>query len=201
MNKNIVSVILSGVVLSSGAVAAMDFNPTFSVGAELQNNRNKVASEFSDQKMIINNKPLFRKNSGSAGLFVAARFNDTVGAELGYNFFVKTKETNSTTETIRKTKMHNSYADLLGYLLINDAADFIGAMGIGRLSTTVEMKKNGITVAQSSTESAKAGVRLGLGAQYKFGENFGTRLMVRHQRGNKIIKNINSANLALFYQF
>lgn len=43
-------------------------------------------------------------------------------------------------------------------------------------------------------------IRIGVGAQYKISK-VGFQTMIRHQRSNKLVKQVNAARISLFYQF
>lgn len=203
MNMKLASIALSGALLVSGASFGLDFDPSFYVGGEAQYNKlkagNDKALQGTDGKSLIR-----KKSSPGAGLFLGTRVTENFGAELGYSVLKKSHNTPVAGRTL-DVKMNNPYIDAMGYLPVANDVELIGSVGVGRLSTKVENKVNGVVQPLSTTNKnlakSKAGVRLGLGAQYKFSENVGARFMVRHQKGNKIIKNVNSAGLGLFYQF
>jgi hypothetical protein len=200
MKNKLATLALSGVMLVSGTAFGMDFDPKFYLGGEAQLNKLKNGQNFQD----TNGKSMIRKKSPSLGAFLGTRFNEYLGAELGYTALKTSKQTlvNNNTLTV---KMRNPYLDVLGYIPVANDVDVIGSIGVGRLQTKTSMKAANnatlqLTSMQHSDAKAKAGVRLGVGAQYKFDTNFGGRVMLRHQKGNKAVKNVDSAGLSLFYQ-
>lgn len=223
MNKKLVSIVLSAATLVSTAALAADCDPQFYVGGELQAGSKKGAKQV-DTKYGNGQKAIYRgidkkgaftktpvsKSASGLGLFVGSRFNENVGLELGASRLgtQKCKIKDQASNTIMQgagisIKNRNIYADAMGYMPVDCAVDLIGSVGVGRLSTTINGKEaSNPTAAQKfSAKSTKVGVRVGVGAQYKFTDNIGARLMVRHQQGNKIVKNMTSANLGMFYQF
>jgi opacity protein-like surface antigen len=216
MNMKLAGIALSGAMLVSGASFGMDFDPKFYVGAEAQLNKYKGAKEINNELpsgTIKNpdNKSLFGKSGGGASGFVGSQFSEYAGIELGYAALggakVSYKQPGFEKSSF-KTKSRNMYADVLGYVPVCEDIDLIGSLGMGRLSTKVKAKVVQSTAAgvvlgtkDVSRKSSKTGLRLGLGAQYKLTPNVGARFMVRHQKGNRFIKSVNSAGLGLFYQF
>lgn len=201
MKINLVSIALAGIVLS-GAAVGMEFDPKFYVGGEAQYNKLKNDKVLVDK--LNNNKSLLRKNTPGAGLFLGTKLTENFGAELGYAALGKSSR-NDRVDNKWTVKMHNTYVDALGYIPVADDVDIMGAVGAGRLSTKLQSRKPDNTLVELSEKDSKSaktktGLRLGLGAQYKFDSNFGAR-MIRHQKGNKIVKNVNSAGVGLFYQF
>ncbi len=201
MKNKLAILALSGVVLVSGSAFGMDLDPKFYVGAEAQINKLKNGKEFVD----TNNKSKIRKNTQAAGLILGSRIHENVGVEAGYSLLKRSKSTLVNGSTV-SVKMRNPHIDALGYVPVSKDIDVIGSVGLGRLSTKVSQKaQDGTAIALTAQEKrdikAKYGVRLGVGAQYKIDENLGARFMVRHQKGNKVVKNVNSAALGLFYQF
>lgn len=204
MNMKLATIALSGAMLVSGASFGMDFDPKFYVGAEGQYNKLKGGKNLEDTK----GKSLLRKKtSPGAGLFLGTRVTENFGAELGYSVLKQSHNVdyNNVKGLNLDVKMRNPYVDAIGYLPVSNDIDLLGSVGVGRLSTKVTAKLNGVaqtlTNEQKKLAKSKAGVRFGLGAQYNLTENLGARFMVRHQKGNKTIKNVNSAGLGLFYQF
>jgi len=218
MNKKLVSIVMSAATLVSGAVFA-DYDPQFYVGAELQTGHKKGLKKIplkSEKKVIILQKtkgdtasPINTKAQG-ATLFLGSRLNENLGFELGGSRLATQKyKTVKRNGVVQKgvsfsIKNENVYADAMGYLPIDSATDLIGSVGVGRLSTTVSRKDVTTAVSRAQKYTAKShkmGVRVGVGAQYKFNENVGARVMVRYQQGNKLVKNMTSAGLGMFYQF
>ena len=209
MRMKLAETIMSGIILMSGAAFGLDLDPSFYVGGELGINRLKNGdNSFKGNNQTFrdaNGQYLLRKKSApSVGLNVGSRITENLGLEVGYSFLRQSKNTYANNSSFN-VKMRNSYVDALGYIPVAENADIIASVGLGRLSTKVQMKSNNVAQVLSSTQSndakTKTGIRLGLGAQYKFDSNLGARFMIRHQKGNKLIKSVNSAGVGLFYQF
>jgi len=214
MKKKLVVLSLSVATLFSGAAFGLDFDPKFYVGAEAQLNQLKGTKEgnlgntsrtpLQDAK----SKSILNGTRPGAGIFVGSRLTENFGIEVGASASnQKIKNSNLRTGlalSSLKVKNTNVYADAMGILPVCDEVELLASVGVGRLSTKVDGTVNGTALANSekvSLKSSKAGVRVGAGVQYKFDENLGARLMVHHQKGNKLIKSVNSAGLGLFYQF
>lgn len=175
-----------------------------------------------------NNKALLSEHGAAGGVFIGSNLLDLVGLEVGFMKFKNGKVEDNLlynasmpgvsalqVQSINtfSAQHHNWYLDALGYIPLPFGLDIIGSVGVGRLSSKL---KNSIRASafialppQSarfsgannlSTDSTKTGLRLGLGAQYKFCDA-GVRLMVRYQKGNDILRNVISGGLGLFYQF
>ena len=112
---------------------------------------------------------------------------------------------------------YNWHLDLVGHYPVALGVDLLGDVGIGRLSSKTKIVSQAsaasaalvggslstINVSNSSysiVKTAKPGIRLGVGAQYKLG-SFGARFMVRYQKGNALVKHFTSAGAGLFFQF
>lgn len=208
------SIFLLGSILSSSAALGLDFEPNFYVGVEAQYNHYKSVKQVTTpqnvQLNVVNNKPLFGKSGSGLGVFAGSRFTENLGLELGYTALTgaKFKLDNPAFQTSSlKTKSHNLHVDALGFIPMSSEVDIIAAVGLGRLSTKfsgdIQQVVAGVLGAKQnlSMKSRKTGLRLGLGAQYKFNENVGIRFMARHQKGNQFVKKVNSAGVSLFYQF
>lgn len=204
MKMKLIAIALSGIVLSGAAAA--DFDPKFYVGGEAQYNKAKTNKSNKDIDLKDEKgKSILKENTPGAGVFVGSRLHENFGVEAGYSHLKNAKKTFAD-KSSNTNKMNNVYADALGYLPVSCDVDLIGSVGVGRLSTKLSSKdENGVNSPLTSegkkASKAKAGVRVGLGAQYMFCDNVGARVMLRHQKGNKVVKNVNSANLGLFYQF
>ncbi len=201
---------LSGTILLSGAAFGLDMDPSFYIGGEAAYNKLKNNNSRDFQDSTGRNSFLRKKSSPSLGLNLGSRITENFGLELGYTALKQSK--NSYTVDARNSgtfnvKMRNPYIDALGYIPVANDIDMIASIGLGRLSTKIDSKINvngavvALTDVQKNAAKTKTGLRLGLGAQYKFDSNFGARVMLRHQKGNKLIKNVNSAGVGLFYQF
>ena len=203
MKMNLIAVAISGAMLISGAASGLDLDPKFYAGVEAQYNKLKPGS---DVALDANGKSILtKKKVPGAGLFLGTRLNEFFGVEAGYSFLKTSKNTLADKETV-SVKMGTPYIDAMGYVPVGCDVDVIGSVGLGRLHTKlqhkdVQGKVLAVSDADKKSSKSKAGIRLGLGAQYKFDTNFGARVMVRHQKGNKIIKNVNSVGAGLFYQF
>jgi len=151
----------------------------------------KLGAELSlRNKTSINGAKGFEKNKLGANFFVGARLNKEFGAELGYGFITKTKEaaSNNANQIVNVThKVRNVYIDALGYFPVNACTDIIGSVGIGRYKSKLDMPTPSSQYAAfiNRANKAKLGIRVGLGAQYNFCDNWSTRAMIRYQRGNK----------------
>ncbi len=217
---NLAILALSGTMLVSGTTLALDCDPQFYVGAEGQVNRYSGTKKLTDRAGEVwelkNNKSWFHKSGGGFSLFAGSRINEFFGIEAGYTFLSGGKMpklispyNSMNTVTSPKAKHHrNMYADIMGYVPISECVDLIGSVGIGRLSTKIsgkieEFTPRGRLVEQSDNfaKSSKTGIRVGAGVGYNIDENLSARLMLRHQKGNKYVKNMTSAGLGLMYKF
>lgn len=216
MKMKLVAIALSGAFLASSAASALDFDPKFYIGGEVQANRQTGVKQIktpagnpltaTDKK-----KSLFGKSGSGASAIVGTKLNENIGVEIGFTGLTGNKISIANTATnafktnnALKTKSHNLYADVLGYVPVTNEVDLIGSVGVGRLRTKMCGKlvtATGKALETVSMKSSKTGVRVGAGAQYKLSENLNARFMVRHQKGNKFVKSVNSAGLGLFYQF
>ncbi len=214
MKMKLTTIFLLGSMLSSGVALGLDFDPKLYMGIDAQYNRytgtKQITTPQNVQLTSVGNKSLFGKSGSGLGVFAGSRLTENLGLELGYTVLTGAKLliTNPGFQTSSlKSKNHNWYMDALGFIPVSSEIDIIGAVGIGRLSTklsgSIQQRVTGVLRASQSLSmrSQKTGLRLGLGAQYKFDENIGARLMVRHQKGNQFVKKVNSAGLGLFYQF
>lgn len=205
MKMKLVVLALSGVVLASGIARAEDCDPTFYLGGELQGNQyNKGAKKITTPKGVTitatkKNESLFGKNGTGVSAIAGTRLHENFGAEVGITGLTgkKVHITNAAKSSL-KTRSHNLHADVLGYVPVSKEVDLIGSVGVGHLTTKVS---GNVSQEKVSMKSSKAGLRVGLGAQYKLCDNINARFMVRHQKGNKFVKSVNSAGLGLFYQF
>lgn len=217
MKIKLASIALSGVMLLSSAVSAagLDFDPKLYVGGEIQADKYKGSKEIQSGKTTVtSNKGLFSKTVPAASLIVGSQLNEYCAVEAGATVAssIKGKLVNKDTThaftdaSSAKLKSRNIHADLLGMVPVSDQFQLIGSVGLGRLSSKVKGYTQEKQPANSprndfTSKSSKAGVRVGAGVGLKLDDNVSARLMVRHQKGNKHIKNINSAGVGLFYQF
>lgn len=215
MKIKLVALVLSGVMLSSIAFADTDLDPTFYVGGELHANKftgtKKITAIGGGTIQRKDGKSLFKKSATSGSVLVGSRLNNYAGVEAGYSFMSgpKFRTDNilnggiiTTLPGKFKTKNHNVHFDVLGFVPVADQIDLIGSLGAGRLSTKITQNLQSAGVNQTRVEkSSKAGLRAGMGVGYKFDDNLSARLMVRHQKGNKLVKNFTQAGLGLLYNF
>jgi len=197
MNKLVALAVTTATFLPSVAMAA-DMEPKFYAGAEALYSHFKLDDEAKDVT-DSNGKSVYAKKAAALGLFAGSRLNQNFGVEFGGQIYNRRHVMyGSDKVTVRNT---NVFLDALGLMPVNETINFIGSVGIGRLSTTLKHRTDN-SWSESST-NAKFGYRLGLGAEYLFGDNFnmGTRAMLRFQKGNHVIKNVKSASLGLFYNF
>ena len=214
MKMKLTSIFMLAGLLSSGAVLGQGVEPSFYTGVEAQYNHYQGAKQLTTPQNVqlnaTNNKTLFGKSGAGLGVFAGSRITENLGFELGYTGLMgaKFKLDNPAFKTSSlKTKSHNLYADVLGFIPMSSEVDVIASVGAGRLSTKFtgdiqQVIAGALSAKQNlSMKSRKTGLRLGLGAQYKFNENVGMRFMARHQKGNQFVKKVSSAGLSLFYQF
>jgi outer membrane autotransporter protein len=209
MKMKLVSLALLGAMLVSGTAAAMDCDPRFYVGGELQLNHLRANKDFFSLDNGTVSGKTAKKNRVGTDLIAGTRITENFGLEAGYAFLgtAKFKENDST--SMSKVKVRNAHIDAMGYVPVGCDVNLIGSLGVGRMTTKVSYKEDGQNVVLSSAgrqelkqfSKAKTGMRVGLGAEYKIDENLSARLMARHQKGNKVIKNVNSVGLGLFYTF
>lgn len=206
MKMKLVSLALLGAMLVSGTAAAVDCDPRFYVGGELQSNTLRFDKNnfWSVDNGTVNGKTIKKTRIGT-DLIVGTRITENFGLEAGYAFLGTTKLQDRDNYYSTKVKARNAHIDAMGYVPVSCDVNLIASLGVGRLSTKVTNREEGITVpldaATRKLYKAKTGMRVGLGAEYKIDENVSARLMVRHQKGNKVIKNVNSVGLGLFYTF
>jgi len=182
LNKKFAAVTAAVLVATAGSANAGMFDQTkFNAGAELS----------------VYNKPTYHKDLSSSFLkkskpgvnvFVGARFNENLGAELGFGFVQKSTVVSSPKVT---NKVNNIYADVLGYLPVASKVNLIGSVGIGGTKSKLSAAGYG-----SATENKRRlAVRVGAGAQYDFCENWAARAMVRYQKANS--KALQKSNTSL----
>lgn len=207
-------------MLGVALISAPTFADCFYMGGEAQYNTFKYSdSEFKGLTFSGTN-PISKKSVPGFGFFLGSRFNENFGLEGGVSSSGSVKGSWNENRTINgvvrrnagniKMTTSNLYADLMGYLPLGCDVDLIGSMGIGFLTSKIDIDQAAsgavpglsLSVTQNVTGThSKAGVRAGAGVQYKFNENLGARLMVRYQQGNDFVKNSTQAGLGMFYQF
>ena len=205
-NKKIVAATAALILASSVATAGAFDETKFNLGGELSllnktsysnantADLNAFKSSSADGKLAI------RKNKPGVNVFVGARFTEHLGAELGFGFISKVK---SGVQLNRQAsnKISNLYADVLGFMPVASKVDLIGSLGIGRLKSKPDVSSFTFTNKAALTKT-KVGLRAGLGAQYNITENWGTRAMVRYQKGNKnFLKSNTSVSVGALYTF
>jgi len=129
---------------------------------------------------------------------LGVKFHENFGVEVGYSFNKKFKfanTTNSITGSVN-AKVKNAYIDLMGFVPIADQFEFIGGVGLGRLtvkpgSPTLSGVPAGTASSSSVSVKNKTSWRVKLGAQYNINNNFGVRALATYQHvGNKANTNI-----------
>ncbi len=101
MNKKLVSFLVSAVTLSSGTAFA-DCDLQFYVGAEAQ----ATQLHFKDKK---NTLKFAKKAWLGGGAFLGSRFNENLGAELGYTLIGKKTVKKAEYQLIITSKRKNAY--------------------------------------------------------------------------------------------
>lgn len=151
-------------------------------------------------------KPLIRKGKPGVDLYIGARITDYMGVEAGYAILKGSRVSSTALNGTAIVKIYNPHVDAMAYLPLLPEIDLMASLGFGHIKSKLSVKMNDGKKAALSNEwknlsKSRTGIRAGFGAQYILDNQFGARLMLRHQRGNKIIKNINSVAAGLFYQF
>ncbi len=207
LNKKIAAVATAMLVATAGVANAGAFDETrFNVGGEVSllnytkynngntSDLNKFKTSNTASKLAI------RKNKPGINVFLGARFNQNVGAEIGFGLIANAKANVQNNQTA-SNKISNIYADLLGYLPVANKVDLIGSVGIGGLKSRADVTNTSFNNL-SSLNKVKVGYRLGLGAQYNFDDNWAARAMVRYQSGNKnFLKSNTSVSVGALYSF
>lgn len=210
MKSNLKIAIASSALLFSGAVCAMDFDPKFYVGADLNSN------SFTLENKQNGRRGSSRNNKASLTGFLGVRLIENMGLELGYTSFSAFKDNAILVlngQTLNSAiKLRSPHMDVVGFFPLETDFDLIASIGLGNLTGSKWKFTNASTGATVVEPKVKANaLRLGFGLQYKFNENFGARAMLRYQQldsiklGNVGISNmrmhVGSAGLGLFYQF
>lgn len=205
--KNIVYVTLTTIaflVISTSSGVANAY-PQKIIGLNLGAELSLLNTPSINERLIGANG--FKKNKLGANFFIGWRFNENFGVELGYGFITKNRESgqNNANHIVDVThKVRNMHIDALGYAPINPCVDLIGSIGIGRFKSKLGMPSPNVndTAFISAANKAKIGLRVGIGAQYNFCNNWSSRVMVRYQKGNKnFFKNNVSIAAGLSYSF
>ena len=194
--------------LATGASHAFGEGAKFYVGGELGYNRlgyyDVVKQNMEKDKGTIN------KSISSGNILLGVKFNKNVAAELGYGLHskIKVKYDGDNSKNNFNLKTRNLYIDAIGSMpvaSIDENFSVLGSVGLGQFSYQSQSASD-LDNNQKSDTSHKTGVRLGIGAEYKFNEAVATRVMLRHQRVGKtenteILKNVNSVSAGLTYTF
>ncbi len=219
MKINLKLAIASSVLLLSGAVCAMDFDPKFYVGADLDSNQ--LVTE-NTQTVTLQNTQIgllrsSKKPAASLSGFLGVRLFENMGVELGYTAFNAFKDQSNLMlingqlqRLYSSITLRSTHIDVLGFLPVATDCDLIASLGAGTLVSS-KWKVSTLTGASIEPKMSANTLRLGLGAQYKFHENFAARVMLRYQQFNKLkLANVasttwkmhsSSVGLGLFYQF
>jgi len=186
LNKKIAAVTAALLVATAGTANAGAFDSTkFNLGAEVS-----LLNKPSYNSSLTNLK---KKTKLGANVFVGARFNENVGAELGFGFVQKTTLISSPKLT---NKVNNFYADVLGYVPVASKVSLIGSLGVGFNKSKLSAVPAGYVVS-STAQKRKLAARIGAGAQYDFCENWAARAMVRYQKNSKKALQRSNTSLAV----
>jgi opacity protein-like surface antigen len=179
------------------------------LGVDLQGNRLTLANGL--ERLKDNGSEFFKTKRSGVSAFAGYRW-DELGLELGYTFIHYTKYTGIYTDgrssvTGELSQLdQNVYLDAIYYYPLTNDLDLKALLGVGSLMTTF---KGSLTVndsgfiargSDSHTES-KAGIRVGLGAQYYFTDSFSSNLMLKFQTGNDIYKHMTTLGLGFAVHF
>src|SRR5580692_2004112 len=94
MKIKLMTAALSAVMLVSGAAFALDMDPKFYVGGEIQANNQKGPKALTKNgvKFVTpDGKPIFGKSSAGASLFFGTKLNEFFGLEAGATGFSRLK--------------------------------------------------------------------------------------------------------------
>ncbi len=155
---------------------------------------NKFKTSDSAGKLAI------KKNEPGVNIFVGARFNQYVGAEIGFGL-IQNASANVQNGGVASNKINNYYIDLLGFLNIASQVDLVGDVGVGWLQSKANVT-NTTFVNLNDLTKTKLGIRAGGGLQYYFAPSWATRAMIRYQDGNpNFLKSNVSFSLGILYTF
>jgi len=214
MKIKLAGIALSVAMLTTGVAGAVDLDPKFYVGGELQGNHYTSAKKVKGKDTtgaevtMKSGKKAFLGKSGMGGsAIVGTRLNDNLALELGFNPMSggKVAKKDAATTAIfdasgMKAKHQNIYADAIGLLPVSPEVDLVGSIGVGRLHSKLSgtVKSAALAYNQKVTaKSTKVGARVGAGIQYKINDTISARAMLRRQQGNKIVKSVNSLGLGI----
>ncbi len=195
---------LGSILISTTALSQQfDWEPNGYAGAALRTSNNKI-TKYRNSIARTDDKPYYSGNQGNGSLFVGTQLSKLSAVEIGYDWFSKTSQYVNFINypnTALKHQSSNLYLDILGYLPADEHFSLLGTLGVGHLTTKLEGRFNGVKRTELSGTSSQLGLRFGFGFQYRFDIGVGTRLMLRHQRGNAILNSMNSLGLGVFYYF
>lgn len=191
------STTLAAGLLISGSAFASDLRPY--VGAKIQYGfpgYKKNATGI--QAAIMNNdKVAIDKKKPGLGIFAGARLHENFSLEVGADHTFKAKGKNTAGADV-SAKIRNFYADAIGHLPMTEEFEALASVGIGHLKPKIKST----AALDSKLTDGKTGLRLGIGAAYKFDENVAVRATVNHQRGPKeSLKKFTTVGLGVFYTF
>ena len=187
MNKLIKTVFVGGLMFS--AAVSADVVPY--IGAEAQFNNPKYANMNTNLGSIE-----AKKGRLGLGIFGGAKITENFGVEAGASFAKKATKKNARNNDVT-AKSSNLYIDAVGFMPINEEVELLGKVGFGRMKAKISVAGETVT-NESNVNKAKVGVRLGAGVQYKLDDNLAARVMLTHQKGNKVsLKNNSSVALGL----
>lgn len=202
-NKLFVIVLLA--VASIGHAGQYD-DTTFNAGGEISiinrvSYNNGSSSDLNNFKTSNSaGKLAIKKNEPGVNIFVGARFNRYLGAEIGFGL-IQNASANVQNGGVASNKINNYYIDLLGFLNIASQVDLVGDVGIGWLQSKANVT-NATFVNLSELTKTKLGIRAGGGLQYYFAPSWATRAMLRYQDGNQnFLKGNVSFSLGILYTF
>lgn len=179
---------------------------TFNVGGEISvinstSYNNGSSSDLNQFKTSSTaGKLAIQKNEPGVNVFVGARFNQYLGAEVGFGLIQKASA-NVQNSGVASNKINNYYIDLLGFLNIAWQVDLVGDIGVGWLQSKANVT-NATFVNLNNLTQTKLGIRAGGGVQYYFAPSWATRAMLRYQDGNpNFLKSNVSFSLGILYTF
>lgn len=204
-NKISIAIVTTVLLLTTApARAQYDDDTTFNFGGEISVINRTSYNDGNSQD--LNNfktsdsagKLAIRKNEPGINIFVGAKFNQYLGAEVGFGF-IQNASASVQNGLQANNKVSTLYADLLGFLNIAEDVDLVGGLGIGVLKSKADVP--GATFINKSQLTAnKVGVRFDGGVQYYFARSWATRAMLRYQQGNKqFLKSNVSVSIGILY--
>ncbi len=103
-------------------------------------------------------------------------------------------------------KNYNTYLDVLYFYPLASNIELKGLVGLGVLTSEFEgnisvSDSGDIASVSGSSSESRAGLRLGLGAQYNFTNHWSTSLMYKYQWGNDYFKSMQALALGVAYSF